>query len=125
MTKEIAGGSTVAGRRRRYWKKEEKRRIVAESVEAGASAAEVARRYGLNANLLFTWRRQFAEPIAIEAPAILPVTIAPAPAPPLALTTAPATTGRMEIVLSSGDRIVVSADVEVHAMARVVKALRR
>lgn len=43
MAKEIVGGSTVAGRRRRYWKKEEKRRIVAESIEAGASAAEVAR----------------------------------------------------------------------------------
>ncbi len=125
MTKEIAGGSAAGGRRRRSWKKEDKRRIVAESVEAGASAAEVARRYGLNANLLFTWRRQFAEPIATEAPTILPVTIAPAPAPPLALPTAPAATGRMEIVLFSGDRIVVDADVEAPALARVVKALRR
>ena len=125
MAKEIVGGSTVAGRRRRYWKKEEKRRIVAESVEAGASAAEVARRYGLNANLLFTWRRQFGDPIAIESPAILPVTIAPAPPAPLTFPTAPAATGRMEIVLSCGDRIVVGADVEAHALARVAEALRR
>jgi len=39
--------------RRRSWKEDEKRRIVAESSEEFASVAEVARRYGLNANLLF------------------------------------------------------------------------
>jgi len=94
---------------------------VAESFEEGASVAEVARRYGLNANLVFTWRRQFAEPAA-EAPAILPVTIAPSPQ---SLPTTPTAPGRMEIVLSSGDKIVVGADVEARALARVVEALRR
>ena len=57
----------------------EKRRIVEESLEEGASIAEVARRHDLNANQLFTWRRQFgvepAEPK--ELAPILPVTIAP------------------------------------------------
>lgn len=52
------GVATGVERRRRYWKKDEKRRIVAESLEEGASAAEVARRYGLNVDLRFTWRRQ-------------------------------------------------------------------
>src|SRR5450755_500874 len=46
------------GRRRRSWTREEKRRIVEESLQEGASIAEVARRYELNANLLFTWRRK-------------------------------------------------------------------
>lgn len=122
MAKEIGEGSTASGGRRRYWKKEAKRRIVAESFEEGASVAEVARRYGLNANLVFTWRRQFAEAAAAEAQAILPVTIAP---PPLALPAAPTATGRIEIMLSSGDRIVVGADVEARALARVIEALRR
>jgi transposase len=45
-------------RRRRFWTRDEKRRIVEESREDGASIAEVARRHELNANLLFTWRRQ-------------------------------------------------------------------
>ena len=45
-------------RRRRYWTRDEKRRIVVESLEDGASAADVARRHDLNANLLFTWRRK-------------------------------------------------------------------
>ena len=46
------------GRRRRSWTRDEKRRIVDESLEDGASIAEVARRHDLNANHLFTWRRQ-------------------------------------------------------------------
>jgi transposase len=37
---------------------EEKRRIVEETLLPGASAATVARRHDINANLLFSWRRQ-------------------------------------------------------------------
>jgi transposase len=44
---------------RRHRTVEEKIRIVEESMQAGASNAEVARRHGLNANLLFNWRRQY------------------------------------------------------------------
>jgi len=123
MAREDDGGSAGIAVRRRYWKKEEKRRIVAESLTDGVSVAEVARRYGLNANLLFTWRRQLAAPAPPEPPVILPVTIAPLPPP--ALPDAPGTSGRMEILLSSGEKIVVGADVEATALARVVKALRR
>jgi len=115
------GGLAEVAVRRRHWKKEEKRRIVAESLAKGLSVAEVARRYGLNANLLFTWRRQLAAPA--ELPAILPVTIAPLPPPELA--GASGISGRMEILLSSGEKIVVGADVEAMALARVIKALRR
>jgi len=46
------------GRRRRSWTRDEKRRIVEESLQEGASIAEVARRHDVNANLLFTWRRK-------------------------------------------------------------------
>jgi transposase len=111
-------------RKRRSWSLEEKRRIVDESLEDGASIAEVARRHDLNTNQLFTWRRQFG--VKPDAPKelapILPVTIAPD-------TTAeypdPRSNGQMEIVLSDGDRIIVWADVEPAALSRVLKALRR
>ena len=62
----IASGSLLAhsmlseagGKRsRRTWSPEEKQRIVAEAVRPGASVADIARRHGLNANLVFTWRR--------------------------------------------------------------------
>ena len=45
--------------RRRHRTVAEKRRIVEEALQPGASNAEVARRHGLNANLLFNWRRQY------------------------------------------------------------------
>ena len=111
-------------RRRRSWTFDEKRRIVDESLADGASIAEVARHYELNANQLFTWRRQFGvEPVAPkELAPILPVTIAPETATEDSI---PAPTGQMEIVLADGDRILVWADVETAALSRVVKALRR
>ena len=40
---------------RRTWSVEERRRIVDEALSAGASVARVARRHGLNANLVFKW----------------------------------------------------------------------
>lgn len=115
----------VLRRKRRSWALEEKRRIVDESLDDGASIAEVARRYDLNTNQLFTWRRQFGVELATpqERAPILPVTITPETA--TAEYSAPGSTGQMEIVLAEGDRIIVWADVEAAALTRVLKALRR
>ena len=43
---------------RRSWAVAEKRRIVEETLLPGVSVATVARRHDINANLLFSWRRQ-------------------------------------------------------------------
>src|SRR6201994_4762261 len=51
-------GANGGERRRRTWSADQKQRIIAESFAPGASVAEVARRYGLNSNMLFTWRRR-------------------------------------------------------------------
>jgi transposase len=111
-------------RRRRSWTRDEKRRIVEESLQEGASIAEVARRHDLNANLLFTWRRNLGvEPILQKDPMeIVPVTIARGLAAEEHCLDA---AGQMEIVLSEGDRILVWADVETGALTRVLKALSR
>jgi transposase len=111
-------------RRRRSWSLEEKRRIVDESLDDGASIAEVARRHDLNANQLFAWRRQFgAEPAAPkELAPILPVTVAP---DTTAEYSGRGSNGQMEIVLAGGDRVIVWADVETAALSRVLKALER
>jgi transposase len=47
----------VPKRSRRSWSDDEKQRIVAEALLPGASVAEIARRHGVNANLVFNWRR--------------------------------------------------------------------
>ena len=45
-------------RSRRTWSAEEKQRIVEEAVRPGASVAAIALRHGLNANLVFAWRKR-------------------------------------------------------------------
>jgi len=72
---------TGAGRRRK-WSAEAKAKIVAESY--AASVGEVADRYGLAKNQLFTWRREARAKTAPEpaaASAFVPVIVDPAPAP--------------------------------------------
>ncbi|WBJ98833.1 IS66-like element accessory protein TnpA [Methylocystis parvus] len=49
------------GVKRRTWSLEERQRIVAEALAPGASVAAVARRHGLNANLVFKWLRRSRE----------------------------------------------------------------
>jgi transposase len=113
-------------RRRRTWSADQKQRIIAESFAPGASAAEVARRYGLNANMLFTWRRQ--ERRAVDGGAGEPVNIVPVKvveATPIAIAAAPSSMGRIEIVLVGGERIIVGSDVDTTALARIIKALTR
>jgi transposase len=101
--------------------------MIAESVAPGASVSKVALRYGVNANLLFTWRRRDARSASCsgtQPSELVPVRVADerAPAAPVA---APGPVGRMEIVLVAGERILVGVDVDTAALARVVKALSR
>ena len=102
--------------------------MIAETLESGASVSTVAQRHGVNANLLFTWRRQEAKrvPGGGEEPVqLVPVTVTAAEAPAAVPVTTPASIGRMEIMLAGGDRIVVGADGDATALARVVRALAR
>ncbi|WP_456814677.1 transposase [Bradyrhizobium sp. USDA 4529] len=54
MRVEVLGGLE----RRRRWSQDDKARIVEETLVPGAKVTEVARRNGVAASLVFTWRRQ-------------------------------------------------------------------
>lgn len=70
-------------RARRGYSEAYKRRLVGLTQAAGASVSRIALQHGLNANLLFAWRRQFGAPAKLRRrrakpmPALLPVTIEP------------------------------------------------
>jgi transposase len=65
-------------RRRRRWSEAQKREIVAETLEPGSSVSIVARRYDVNANQLFLWRRELLpKPAGTECVAMLPVEVVP------------------------------------------------
>lgn len=111
-------------RRRRLWSADEKRRIVAESLEPGASVALVARRHDLNANMLFTWRREAGVAVpATETMTLVPATIRSAAAGVASVAASSPRSCRIEIILRSGERLIVGADVDVEALARVIKVL--
>ncbi|CAN1530942.1 Transposase IS3/IS911family [Paracoccaceae bacterium] len=73
-------GLWVVRRTRRLWSDDEKRSICVQTTAPDVSVAQVGRRYGLNANLIFKWVRdpRFAPGAAhsaAQAPCFLPVEI--------------------------------------------------
>ena len=85
--------------------------------------AVVARRNAVNANLVFKWRQQYRErggfvPVVVEPDRMLP------PPPDVGSAAAPAT-GRMEIALTDGSRVIVDREVDGKALGRVLSALAR
>jgi len=114
------------GRRRRRWLADERQRIVAETFEPGASVSIVARRHDLNANMLFTWRREAKQAAArmLEAPATF-VAAEIAREPSSAASATSSALGRMEIAFPGGERVIVGADVDAAALARVIKVVLR
>ena len=61
--------------RRRRWSAAEKARLVAAMDEPGAVVSEIARSEGVDASLLYRWRRQFAA--ERETAAFVPVRVSP------------------------------------------------
>jgi transposase len=126
---------------RRRWTLEEKQRIVAESYGTPRAVSATARRNGLSASQLFTWRRlsragRLAEPDS--APSFVQAVIgcepstggfAPFPEPiEAAESSAPGRSvaaGRIEIMLVCGRRVMVDNGVDAAALARVLAVLER
>ena len=128
---------TARSERRRRWASAQKLRIVQETLEPGAVATLVARRYGISTGLLYTWRKQA---LAGALAGFLPVRIVPEEAPTLpapqpedgALALTPRRepvrpsrpAGLIEIELPSGVRLRVGTDVDGGALGQVLAALR-
>jgi len=119
-------GETSPARRRKSYTVEEKQRLVAESYEPGASVSLVARRHDLNANLLFTWRRQMRAPASAASPlGLIPIEVingAPAAVPAAAAEAGQR--GVIEIVLVGGVRVRVDTEVSETALRRVLSAVK-
>ena len=107
--------------------------MIEETLAPGAKVSEVARRHGISASLVFTWRRQSRANHAPTAvvPRFAAVRIAEASSE--AATSTPseqprAAGGRsrlIEISLGGGRRVRVDANVDAAALARVLDVLER
>jgi len=122
----------MARRTKRLWTEEEKRSICFQTTAPDISVAQVARRYAMNANLIFKWLRdpRFApEPQVategVEAACFLPVEIvdqAPDEDVPLA-SDADALSGMIEIDIAGGHRLRINGAYDPEALARLIRGL--
>jgi transposase len=118
----------AARRRRRFWSDDEKRRIVSQARVPGISVSQVARRYDVNANLVFKWLRDPRFRVLEEEPAaFLPVeVVSGTPAVRDAGLVEAGTTpcgGRIEIALPNGPRLIVSGGLDPDLVTRLVRGL--
>ena len=123
-------GLPMARRTKRLWTVEEKRSICLQTTAPGVSVAQVARRYALNANLIFKWLRdpRFApDPDATptEGPLFLPVEVIEHPvreeAPASGDAQGPG--GTIEIDLAGGHRMRINGRYDPEALARLIRGL--
>jgi transposase len=134
MRVEVLGGVE----RRWRWSSDEKMRILEETLVPGAKVSEVARRNGISASLVFTWRRQArtGESVPAIAPPFAAVQIAgpdtgaeiSKPSSEELTKSRPVASGRsglIEISLGGGKRVRVDANVDAAALARVLDVLER
>ena len=133
-TSTLIGAIDKAGRRkvqRRMYTLEDKQRVIAEANARGASVAEVARGHGINANLVFNWRRQDQQGV-LEAHTrrvkLLPVQISGAVVPDVSLEPRQSVAledGRIEIVLVNDIRVTIVGRVSGERVEHVLAILRR
>jgi transposase len=118
--------------RRRRWSAEEKARIVAETLAPGARVADVARRWQLCSQQIFTWRRQArtdrttmaVDPAASAVPSFVPIiteTAAPSPTPSTPSVTAVPPT--IEVKLA-GAVVRVASGMDATTLTTVLRAVR-
>jgi len=108
-----------------------KRRLAVEACDPEISVAKLALRYGLNANMLFKWRRQYRAGLfgthssscqTAETPLFLPVVTSATPCQAKAAKVASDEAGYIEI-LRGDSRIRVCGDVTASALHLVLDCL--
>lgn len=120
-------GVGVARRTKGLWTDEEKRSICFQAAAPGVSVAQVARRYAVNANLIFKWRRdpRYApDPASALPPSeearFVPVEIV---AETRSARATPAADNHIEIDLADGHRMRISGSYDPEALARLIRGL--
>ena len=124
-------GFWVVRRTKRLWTDEEKRSICVQTTAPDVSVAQVARRYALNANMIFKWLRDAryapgSEQSAVDAPVFLPVEIVSPTRSEVARAVLPVSTlpgCLLEIEISGGHRLRVSGSYDPEALAQLIRGL--
>lgn len=125
-------GNTVAAtpvRKRRHYSKALKRQMIEETLTGCESVSVVARRHDVNANQLFKWRQQYRKGLLSDEPdpqSLIPIAVTSSPvsrAVPEGAEIVGPGTGRLEITLAGGHRLVVIGTVCPQALRTVLTIL--
>ncbi|MCH2240925.1 MAG: transposase [Aquabacterium sp.] len=133
----MADQDTPSKRRRRDHSPELKRELVRQCLLPGASVSSIAMAHGINANLLFKWRREHREAEAAGAgaaqaasPLLLPIMLASATpndaavsSPPVPMPCATRTAGSIELDFA-GARLRLRGAVDQDSLVALLTALR-
>ena len=109
--------------------------MVQETLVPGASVAVIARRNGVNANQLFSWRRQYRRgvlelvnaPASVES-ALVPIAVAPIDGPQEPSVQAgdeARNSGRIDIEFSGGRRLSVWGRADLEILGAVLREFSR
>ena len=122
---------------RRHHDRAFKQELVRLSLEAGASVSAIAMRSGINANMLFKWRREHVRATGcMTAAVLLPVkvssaaevmTVAPPIAPPLTPTPPPSRSSPRSGVIElefAGAQLRLRGAVDEDSLCSILRALR-
>ncbi len=124
----------MARRAKRLWTDEEKRSICFQTTAAGVSVAQVARRYAMNANIIFKWLRDpryvpdpemAVDDVSTDTPCFLPVEIVDRPRHDNTSSTidpVPAQNA-IEIDIAGGHRLRIIGGYDPEALARLIRGL--
>jgi transposase len=117
------GTSARVGRRNRSWPDALKLEIVAASLAPGSSVSVVARRYDVNANQVFSWRRRYRDEVGgAGAAQLVPVVVTP-DRPAAASPDLP--DEAIEIAVGDSYRLRVGSGVKASALRLVLDVLER
>lgn len=124
----------MARRTKRLWTDEEKRTICFQTTVPGVSVAQVARRYAMNANMIFKWLRdpryapdpEAVEDLMADTSCFLPVEIVDRPRNDDTLSTidpVPVQSG-IEIDIAGGHRLRINGAYDPEALAELIRGLK-
>ena len=127
-------GHMMARRTKRLWTDEEKWSICFQTTAAGVSVAPVARRYAMNANMIFKWLRDpryapdpemAVDDVSADASCFLPVEVIDRPQLDDALLSVDAVPAQsaIEIDIAGGHRLRLIGGYDPEALARLIRGL--
>ncbi|MBT4083773.1 MAG: transposase [Gammaproteobacteria bacterium] len=114
-------------RKRRTWSDDEKRMIITQTLVPGVSVSQVARRYDVNANLVFTWGRDprfcGTNDIVPVDPTFLPVEVSPNTSLSEPERTCSERLGKVKIGLANGNHLEISGHYDLDVILRLAHGL--